>query len=279
MSVSTMAQGVEITERLKRHSRPAVQKLIDNFDLVEALMKGDPDRIDRQAFSALMTTPAPGSYDRHRGLLLSLNDQLNKLIDLNERFWGGVLTPEEFTALDLSSDHVQSVDDLEILYVDFGSPEQNVEMWWKVIAGIQPRASRWDGLSSDPEHLRLAPNTYPYNPGMRGIYRVRINLVANWQPQDGRSVLQVREWAARSGEYLAHAEVLAAYGLHDELLRQQDGTNLPYSDMAGFEASIPGRDPWTHCPYLRWNGGEAKLFAGWVGDVSRDWSAPVVWES
>jgi hypothetical protein len=279
MSVSTMAQGVEITERLKRHSRPAVQKLIDNFDLVEALMKGDPDRIDRQAFNALMTTPTPDRYDRHRGLLLSLEDQLNKLNDFNERFWGGLLTPEEFTAIDIRSDHVQSVDDLEILYVDFGSPEQNVEMWWKVIAGTQPRAWRWDGLKTDPEHLRLAPNTYQYNPGMRGIYRVRINLVANWQPQDGRSVLQVREWATRFGEYLAHAEVLAAYGFHNELLQRQDGTNLPYSDMAGFEASVPGDGPWASCPYLSWSGDEARLSAYWVDSVHQLWSAPVVWES
>ena len=194
--------------------------------------------------------PVTSRYDRHRGLLLSLEDQLNKLIDFNERFWGGLLTSEEFTAIDISSDHVQFVDDLEILYVDFGSPEKNIEMWWKAIAGNQPNAWRWDGLKTDPKHLRLGSNTHLYDPGMRGIHRVCINLVANWEPEKGRSVLQVREQAARSGEYLAHAEVLAAYGLHDELLQRMDGENLPYADMAGFEATVPGSGPWSYVPDL-----------------------------
>jgi hypothetical protein len=235
----------------------------------------------RQRLNPTVAITSDSRFDRYKPYLLSLDDQLNKLIEFNDQFWGGLLTSEEFTAIDIKMDHIQSVDDLEILYVDFGSPEENMEMWWKVIAASQPNAWRWDELKTDANNLRLGSNTCHYNPGMRGIYRIRVNLVAHWEPEAGRSVSQVREQAAASGEVLAHAEVLAAIGLHDELLRQQDGTNLPYTDMAGFEVMVSGAQPWTYCPYLFWDdiNREVYLNATWVDNVYNYWAAPVVRES
>jgi len=225
--------------------------------------------------------PASG-LDRFTPNLLNLETQLNLLSEFNSRFWNNQLSEEQFEVfeeevarLDSADAHQQSVDDLEILYVDFGSPEQNVEMWWKVIAGTQPNAWRWDSLQTDAEHLRLAGCAKQYEPG---IHRVRLNLVAHWDPQAGRSVDQVRDQAARQGKTLAHAEVLAAYGLHGQLLRQMDGQNLPYADLAGYECTVPGDRPWAYVPYLNWNGlyRGVYLYANWADHVSYYWAAPVV---
>lgn len=225
--------------------------------------------------------------DKFAPYLLDMEAQLQRLQVFNRRFWNNQLTNEQFEAVARQIEYIdaevglrsQRIDDLQILYVDFGSPEQTVEMWWKAIAGTQPNAWRWDGLQTDAEHLRLAVCTKQYKPG---IHRVRINLVANWETQHGRSVNDVRERNnAQTGQFLAHAEVLAAYGLHDELLQQMDGQNLPYADLAGYEATVPGGDPWTDCPSLDWawfpRG--VRLGAGWAGGVNRRWAAPVVWES
>ncbi len=217
-------------------------------------------------------------FDRFTQYLLSLEDQRNLLEVLDVSVWDGqIKSAGWFDKLDTASDHIQSVDDLEIFYIEFGSPEKNVEMWWRAFTANQPNVWRWAGLKTDAEHLRLHPEAHEYQPG---IHRIRINLVANWEPQNGRSVLQIRERAAVSGETLAHAEVLAAYAVHDELLRQQDGENLPYADMAGFESTMPGCRPWTHVPCLSWDGvgREVGLYTYWAGHVSRYWAGPVVEE-
>jgi hypothetical protein len=216
-------------------------------------------------------------FDRYNHLLLSLGDQLERLRRYNAKYWDNRLTDEQLAAVDTSSDHTQSVDDLEILHVDFGSPEQNVEMWWKVIVGTQPKNWRWDELKLDPEHLSvLSRNTKTYEPG---IHRVRINLVAHWEPEDGRTIEEVREGAKGTDEILAHSEVMSAYGLHDALLREQDGENLPYSDMSGFEVTVPGdSSPCALCvswdPFLR----KARLHAYWVDNRDQGWAAPVLRE-
>ena len=228
----------------------------------------------RQRLNPVSATSATIVQDRFAQYLLSLEDQLNLLEVLDANVWGGQANKVGwFDSVDTTSDHVQSVDDLEILYVEFGSPKGNVEMHWKAIVANQPRVWRWDGLKTDQKHLRLGPNAKQYEPG---IHRIRINLVAHWEPEDGRTIIDVRRQAAASGETLTHAEVLAVYGLHDELLRQQDGENLPYADMAGFEVAISGGRPWAAVPCLGWDrfDGKARLHAGWADYVSRGWAAP-----
>lgn len=217
-------------------------------------------------------------FGRYANKLLPLWQQLNIIKQFNILHWDNVLTDEQLAAVDTSSDHAQSVDDLEILYVDFGSPEKNVEAWWKVLVGTQPNAWRWDGLKTDRKKLRLDPNAKSYEPG---IHRVRINLVSHWEPKDGRAVDEVRPQAKAAGEILAHAEAMAAYGLHAELLQEQDGENLPYVDLAGFQATVSGIGAWTDVPCLDWNRDdrEVQLYADWSDGRNQSWAAPVVRES
>lgn len=259
--------------------------MIDAINKKRGLAKSWVDDLRQRLDPTPVAVTATG-LDRYTPYLLSVTDQLERISEFNDRFWGGFFTQEEAALAlgivgtgDYSHGHVQSVDDLEILYVDFGSPEKTVEMWWKVLVGTQPNAWRWDKLKTDAKHLRLHSYARQYGPG---IHRVRINLVANWEPKDGRTVIQARERALATAQTLAAGEVLAAYGLHDELLRQQDGENLPYTDLAGYEATLPGDRPWAHYPYLDWSrsGRRVRLLAYWTAYVSYyDWAAPVVRES
>lgn len=217
-----------------------------------------------------------GAYHRHQTLLLSLEDQLSAWRVIDADVWmNHVAGLGWFDAVVTASEHVQRVDDLEILYIDFGSPKANVERLWEAIKASSPLAWLADYLRTDPGHIRLAAQARQYEPG---IHRVRINLVAHWEPALGRSVLQVREMSTSNGETLAAAEVLAAYALHDALLRRLDGENLPFADLAGFEVTAPGADPWASHPDLYWsqlNHG-AQFGAYWSGHVNYQWAVPVI---
>jgi hypothetical protein len=220
--------------------------------------------------------PQGSRFGRYDDLLLSLEDQLDRLRNYNGLYWGGWLSDEQLSAIDTASDHVQSIDDLEVLHVSFGSPD--VEMWWKVFVDEQPHAGPPDRSIMDAKRLRrLGHNVRTYGPG---IHRVRINLVAHWELERSRSIDEVRKQAEASGEILAHSEVLSAYGIHSELLREQDGRGLPYAEMAGFELKSYSVG-WPYCPYIAWDrlGIQVDLGAGWATSRNREWAAPTVKES
>jgi hypothetical protein len=213
-------------------------------------------------------------YGNH---LLSLDEQLVRIRDYNALYWDGRFSDEELLAISTESSHTQGIDDLEILHVEFGSLAETIEMWWKVFVGEQPAYWRWDEFKPDPKHLRLNRNTRSYKPG---IHRVRIDLVAHWQPDTGRTLEEVRQRAKGRDEVLAQTEVMSAYGIHSELLREQDGKNLPYSDIPGTEVMIPGDEALAGCLYLRWDPGHrlVGLDAHGVDDGYTIWSAPVLRE-
>lgn len=214
-------------------------------------------------------------FDRYNHLLLSLNDQLECLRRYNQQYWDNRLTDEQLAAVDTSAAVTQRVDDLTTFHVQFDSLEETVEMWWRVFVGEQPDHWRWNGLELDAEHLRLLDsNVHNYEPG---IHRVRIDLVARWEPEDGRTLEEVRNGAKSTGEILAQLEVLSAYGLHSELFREQDGENLPWTDMAGTDVGVTGSTE-PYALYVRWSPSfrEVSLGADRVAYRRRRWSAPVL---
>ena len=249
-------------------------ELIDAVNKKRGLAKAWVDDL-RQRLNPPVSTAVTGQFDRYQRHLLSLDAQLDRLRKFDITVWNDcVATAGWFDGVDTSSDHVQRPDNLEFFYVEFGSPQENVELHWKAIAMTQRVPS--DGgcyIKTGLDNLRLHPLALTYTPG---IHRVRINLVANWEPKDGRSLVQVRERAAAQSKTLAHAETLAAYGLHDELLRQQDGENFPYADLSGFEYKFPGNRGFSCCPYVYRGDDGFRLYASGVGDVFRSWAAPVV---
>jgi hypothetical protein len=208
-------------------------------------------------------------------LLSSLDDQFQRIREFNHEFWGNALPPAALDNVDTATDHVQSVDDLEVLHVELGSPATTLDLWWTVIAQTQPRSSRWLGAVLDDEHLRLAESAAHYAPG---IHRVRINLVANWCPATGRTVAQARAQARSRGQWLAHSEALAAFGLHPALLERVDGDALPFVDLAGFELRVPGDSSWNLCPSVYWprGGRRVDMDVYFADGIGYDWAAPTV---
>lgn len=215
-------------------------------------------------------------FARYAHLLLSLDQQLKLIREYNKKYWGGVLTEEMFAAINTESDHVQRVEDLEILHAEFATPRDTFEAWAKVIEGTQPKFWRGDSIIKEGYAIRLSSSTLQNEPG---IHRLHINLVAHWDTENGRSVDNVREQVKGTTENLAHGEVFATYGLHADLLQATDGTNLPYFDAAGYEVKPADVSEWRHAPYLRWNAGDRRAYlgSGWTDDSYRDYAAPVVW--
>lgn len=217
---------------------------------------------------------------RFDGKLLLLGDQLDLLRRYNAQYWDNRLTEEQFSAIEREVaqswlGHTQRLDDLAIFHVQFDSLEETVEMWWRVYVGEQPDSWRWPELRVDAEHLKLiGANVATYEPG---VHVVRINLVAHWEPEGGRTLEEVRDGAKGTDEILAQLEVLSAYGLHTDLFREQDGENLPYSDMPGTDVSTPGYSkPRALCVAWAPSDREAMLGACWVDFRNDRWAAPVL---
>ena len=221
------------------------------------------------------TTKAP--FDRYSYLLLSLESQLKRLRRYNREYWCNRLTDEQLARVDTSGDITQHVSNLTTFHVQFDSLEETVEMWWRVYFCEQPKNWRWDELKLDSEHLRLlTSNVRQYEPG---IHRVRINLVAHWEPENGRTLEEVRDQAKGTDEILAQLEVLSVYGIHLELLCEQDGENLPYSDMTGTDVTVPGGSrPYALCVFWRPADRGAGLGARSVGRRGSSWAAPILRE-
>lgn len=217
-------------------------------------------------------------FGNYTGMLLSLDQQLVLLREYNEKYWSGVITEDMFAAVNTASDHVQRFEDLEILYVQFGSDKETFENWVAVFKGEHPNFCRGDSLNEGYDIRRLGHNTRSYPVG---IHRMHINLAAHWDPKKSTSVDDTLAEVKGSAENLAHGEVYAAYGLHTELFEQTDGTNLPWFDAAGYQVLASGEDEWRDAPYGYWFAGDrrASVYSYWAGVRDRGYARPVVWES
>jgi hypothetical protein len=218
-------------------------------------------------------------FDSYSPYLLDLRTQLDLLWRYNQLYWDHRLTDEQLAAVETSSDHSQRVDDLEILHVEGNSLQDTFWMWWQVLRGEQPDSGTLNPVGIDPERLRLcSSNTRAYK---SGIHRIRLNLVAHWELYDGRTIREVRDQAKASGEILAGTEILSAYGILSDLLRQNDGLNMPYAELAALESTFRANEPWSRGLGLRWSEfGRGRntlvLCDFWAGDAHHNWAAPVL---
>jgi len=185
-------------------------------------------------------------FTQFASLLYSLDEQKERLLRLNGQLPKEQRFPASWLTIDTTSNHVQSVEDLEFFFVVLSTLEKTWNFNQKLIELTQPGI--WDsGFGKDETQMRLDPNTVVYKPG---IHRVRINLVDNWLPESSRSVDQVRFHASEGGKKLAGIEVIGAYGLQDpKLLQSQDGEALPYCDLAGLQQGVG----FAQVPYFSWS--------------------------
>lgn len=215
-------------------------------------------------------------------LLLSCVAQLDRLREYNAKYWDNRFTDEDFAAVDLqlgqvlANGHTQHLDDLLSYHVTFGSVQETIEMWMRVYKGEFPNAELWETLVFDDEHFRLHKLAASYEPNT--ITVVRVNLVSHWEPEDGRTVEEVRVKAEAASETLAQLELVSIWGILTELFQKQNGKDLPWTDMAGTEVTVPGSDAWQDCLYVRWRPvfSKAWVLAGWIDYRLQQWSAPVL---
>ncbi len=210
-------------------------------------------------------------YNRYDQYLHSLTDQLELLKDLNKRMPRDLRIPKGWFDLNPTSVHVQTVEDLESFHVEFDTLEKTWAFAQKLVELTQP-AIYDSGFDRDANSMRrniYAARWY----GKPGLYDVRINLVDHWDPDKGRSVIQVRDRARGISQELAATEAIEAYGLQDPRLYQsQDGENLPYFDCAALEQG----DGFRPAPYSIWDGIYREVYFGSfsAGYVDRNYAAP-----
>jgi hypothetical protein len=138
---------------------------------------------------------------------------------------------------------------------------------WGVVEFVYDEHYRWSELKSDKRHLRLLEGIE--HPGRCLRWEI-INFGAHHEPENGRRVCDVR------GSSSAHAGVLAAVAHFPKWVAAMDGDKVPYVDIAGYEASVQGHNPWRNVPFVLRIGSEVRLNASWGGHRGYDDAAPVV---
>jgi hypothetical protein len=128
---------------------------------------------------------------------------------------------------------------------------------------------RWDGLKSDPKHLRLAPGV-AHKPGLT---IVSFDPTAHHEPEKGHRVIDL--WGSHTD--LAGPEVLAALALTG-YGTTMNGSDKPYMNLPGYQVFY-GSD-WSHYPYVnRWSDDrQLDVNAYWADYRVYGWASPVVRE-
>jgi hypothetical protein len=224
---------------------------------------------------------SPDRFVEYRSLLLPIYQQWSLICRYNKQYWGEYFSDDELNAFrpKMEGNHEQSIEDLMILHVEFGSLQETIEMWLKVFIGEQPdhrHSKKFDG-----ERYGLLPThvaTYP----PKTITRVRINLVAHWDPELAHCSDDVLARAEVYDAIMAQAEVMSALGLHQWLFcsKKERARALP------LRVEIPGIRLFSAdssnalTPFLELasnRGNEAGNFSAHpANDYSHEYSAPMV---
>ncbi len=201
---------------------------------------------------------------------VELDEQLANVRRWNdERDWG--FTETDFNAIDLTpAKHAGLVFDVVAVFLpdqgQISGIQRTFDELWDVDSSVQP-GKRYESVKSGPEHLRLLDGIN-HKPGIR---RVTLDCGANWDPESGIRLIDVR------GSDSVHAEALAAAAHFPKWIRAMDGESVPYVWMPGYQMRIPGNTAWCHAPDLIWSSTRGvELRAGWDGNRSFSWACPVV---
>lgn len=206
--------------------------------------------------SSTISKVPPSIIDPFIELINPVDKQFELLCEYNELHWNNALTKKHLYFVEKSirrqsanhKNHIQRLDDMKILYVDFGSPEQTFKSWMKIVIANKPEARRGIVLT-DEKNLRLCETgVYEYN--AISIYQLRMNMVAFWNPYYDRSASEIRKQAKTHGILIGHGESIASLCLNPELFNAMDGRNLPNIYLAGYEMNVyngSGEWDWGPC--------------------------------
>lgn len=215
-------------------------------------------------------------FAKYKKLLFSIAKQASDLREQNRQMPAEFqIADSEFDSLGTNSDHVQMYEDLEFLLIslgDFKRTQKLFRLQTKLTHGI------WfsDRFRADEDSFVLHETAADYFYKEAGIYRLRINLAANWER---RSVDQIWERDLKAGKKLNAGSLgNVALNVQDrKLLRLQDGIHLPYHDHADQIRS--GGGP-SRAPYSFWDGVVSEVYfsSSVSDDVGSGYSAPALVE-
>jgi hypothetical protein len=189
------------------------------------------------AVRGVATTQRPrvsSRFAQYKQHLNSLAEQKKLLVAFNAQAGDLAVSQSWIEGLSTTGRHTQSLESLEVFVVWCGTLEKTFRYAQALMKFSQGKI--WDsGFKTDEKSMRLHARAFAYSEA--GVYRARVNLVDNWEPEKSRSVEDVYNLAAAKPDYiLTSVEGIFGYALQKrQLIRQQDGTNLPYTDCPGIQ--------------------------------------------
>jgi hypothetical protein len=196
-----------------------------------------------------------GSYDSQ---ILPLQDQLDVLRAHNEQHWDNHFSEADFAGIDTSlDDGAQNLERATVVHAEFETPGWTFVNWQKAYFRSQAGLVHWNSIVVDPPN----PDRYvrPHKDIARryapGLHVVQLDVTRHGDKYERRPITQIRAEAAKTGEILAHAEVLSLLGLNAAL---RSGTtaerrsfvkeHTPY--MAGYECTSTLEGTWGGVPRI-----------------------------
>lgn len=169
--------------------------------------------------------------------LHSLEEQRRRLKLLNRLLENDV--PDDwFDDIDTHSNHIQSVRDLEYLFV-VPSPNFLDTLNYQLSlakASLQCSIIFFGefGIGFDDAALSVNADMSLYK--KPGIFKLRIDLMSGWDSNIGRSVDDFRYNASRNGTVIDCIPAIGAYAAQSpSLFKAQDGVTMPFFDLADIQ--------------------------------------------
>jgi len=227
--------------------------------------------------------PKPNNFPQFDHLFKNRSEQVAERLrldkDLPKAFRTSALL---YDTIDTTSNHYQMAEDCEFLLVSLGGykkTQKSIRELTKLKNGIWLSSQ----FQEDTNKFCLHETAADYFYAKPGFYWVRINLMANWEPKDGRSIDQV--WDKSIGTKLNAGSLgNSALVLQDQqLCKMQNGIDFPYFDHADQQLKVSGAVSgagFSRTPFSFWHNDyrEVHFYSHDSDIVSKRYSAPALVE-
>jgi len=269
MSAATIGQSAEIIGKLRDVSRSKVQRLIDNWDLVEALLEADAKNVDRRVFEELLGgTISPEVQSLLRQRFTSPEQQVYNLRNWNNK--AGRYFSEEQLDVVLA----------EIPEFDRNRPLVALTLCWTLNTLEQTVATKLEILQwvYGADKVLLSDYLKAIEEGDVYLPEGAPEFVANrlwWEITDldanrDKAPDQVDSATA------AGTQLLDVACQHPVYIGQHNGGDTPYLDVPGLRIKVPGASK-PHAPYIHGlSVGSVHVLVPWADDSNPGYAEPVV---
>jgi hypothetical protein len=233
MPAATIGQSAEITGKLRDVSRSKVQRLIDNWDLVEMLLEIDAKDVDRQVFKQLLDgTISSEAQSLLRQRFTSPEQQVYNLRNWNERA-GRYFSEEQLDAV-LA----------EIPEFDRSQPLVALTLCWTQNTLEQTVAAKIEIMQwvYGADKVLLSDHLKEIKEGNVYLPDGAPEFVANrlwWEITDlGANCDKAPDQVAPA--IAAGTQLFDVACQHPVYIQQHNGGDTPYLDVPGLRVKVPG---------------------------------------